>query len=297
MAFTSFFFSRLGAVVCYLKQNSMKTKFLLILFLSPFFGISQSKPFYKQISTAYEINKKDTINKKVLVTYLDSLRKIISTEKNISNAISGSNPNIDKTHSIIEVDTDKLYISTDINEKGDTIGKLIYVYDDKKNRTENYQIRNGDTINGQKRVYNESSRYTKLFNKHKDSHKYFLSTEWDYDSRGNEIEQKTYNEFGKLVGYNKCENVYKKNEVISTKFSHVNGKGFVKKQKEIKSGNTITTCFYENSVGYNYGLKITIVDGGMRIEERDKNDCLKELKIFDDNKNLIIYVKNTEVPL
>lgn len=275
----------------------MKTNFLLMLFLSPLFVISQNKPFYKQTITAYEINKKDTINKKVLVTYLDSLRKIISTENNISNAISGAKPNINKTHSIIEVDTDRLYILSEINEKGDTIGKLIYVYDDKKNRTENYQIRNGDTINGQKRVYNESGKYTKLFNKHKDSHKYFLSMEWDYDSKGNEIEQKTYNESGKLVGYNKYEIVYKNSEVISTKFSYVNGKGFVKKQKEIKSNNTITTYFYENSVGYNYGLKITNADGGIRIEERDNNDCLKELKIFDDKKNLTIYVKNTEVRL
>lgn len=84
------------------------------------------------------------------------------------------------------------------------------MYDDKKNRTENYQNKKWDTINGQKRVYNESGKNTKLFNKHKDSHKYFLSMEWDYDSQGNEIEQKTYNEFVKLVGYNKYENVYKK---------------------------------------------------------------------------------------
>ena len=187
----------------------MKIKFLLLLII-PLFVEGQSKPFYKQTITAYEINKNDTINKKILVTYLDSLRKIITTENNILNSISGSKSKSNKTHSVIEVDTDRLYISTDIDEKGDTIGKLIYVYDDKKNRTENYQIRNGDTINGQKRIYNQSGKYTKLYNKHKDSHKYYLSMEWAYDSEGNEIEQKTYNELGKLVGYNKYENVYKK---------------------------------------------------------------------------------------
>jgi hypothetical protein len=274
----------------------MKFKFLLIL-LFPLFAISQSKPYYKQITTAYEINKKDTINKKIFVTYLDSLRKIITTENNISNAISGNKSKSDKTHSIIEVDTDKLYISTDIDEKGDTIGRLIYVYDDKKNRTENYQIRNGDTINGQKRVYNESGKYTKLYNKQKESHMYFLSMEWEYDTNGNITECKTYNQTGKLIGLDKYENVYKKNEFITTKSSYVNDKGFVKKMKEIKKDNITTTYFYSNSVGYNYGVKISNIDGGMRIQEDDEKGNMKELKILDDNKNLIVYVRNSEIKL
>lgn len=274
----------------------MKIKFLLIL-LFPLFAISQSKPYYKQITTAYEINKKDTINKKVFVTYLDSLRKVITTENNISNAISGRKSKSDKTHSIIEVETDRLYISADVNEKGDTIGKLIYVYDEKKNRTENYQIRNGDTINGQKRIYNESGKYTKLYDKHKENHKYFLSAEWEYDSNGNTTQRKTYSEFGKLQGFDKYENVYKKNEFITTISSYVKEKGFVKKMKKIKKDNVTTTYFYSNSIGYNYGVKISDVDGGMRIQEDDEKGNMKELKIFDDNKNLIVYVRNSEIKL
>lgn len=274
----------------------MKIKFLLLL-LIPLFVIGQSKPYYKQTITAYEINKNDTINKKILVTYLDSLRKVITTENNILNAISGSKSKSNKTHSVIEVNTDSLYISTDIDEKGDTIGKLIYVYDDRKNRTENYQIRNGDTINGQKRLYNESGKYTKLYNKQKESHKYFLSMEWEYDTNGNTTQCKTYNEIGKLVGFDKYENVYKKNEFITTKSSYSNDKGFVKKFKEIKKNNITTTYFYSNSVGYNYGLKLSNVDGGMRIQEDDENGNMKELKMFDDNKNLIVYIKNSEIKL
>jgi hypothetical protein len=50
----------------------------------------------------------------------------------ILNAISASGYKRDKTHSIIEVNTERLYISSDINSKGDTIGKIIYVYDEKK---------------------------------------------------------------------------------------------------------------------------------------------------------------------
>jgi hypothetical protein len=97
----------------------MKIKFLLLII--PFFAISQSTPFYKLTTTAYEINKKDTINKKIFVTFLDSLRKIITTENNISNAISANKSKSSKTFSVIKVDTDRLYISADIDEKGDTI--------------------------------------------------------------------------------------------------------------------------------------------------------------------------------
>jgi hypothetical protein len=274
----------------------MKIKFLLFL-LIPSLAISQSKPYYKQTITAYEINKKDTINKKILVTYLDSLRMVITTENNISNAISGSKSKSNKTYSIIEVDSDRLYISADIDEKGDTIGKLIYVYDEKKNRTENYQIRNGDTINGQKRVYNESGKYTKLYNKQKKGHKYFLSTDWEYDSNGNTTQCKTYNESGKLVGFDKYDNVYKKNKFITTESSYSNVSGFVKKFKVIKKDYTTTTYYYSNNVGYNYGIKIRTVAGGMGIQEEDGKGNMKELKIFDDNKNLIVYVKNSEIRL
>lgn len=273
----------------------MKIKFLLLLM--PLFAISQSKPYYKQTITAYEINKKDTINKKILVSYLDSLRKIIATENNISNAISGSILKSGKTHSVIEVDTDRLYVSADIDQKGDTIGKLIYVYDEKKNRTENYQIRKADTINGQKRLYNESGKCTKLYNRRKVGHEYFLSTEWDYDSNGNITQCKTYNESGALVGFDRYENVYKKNEFITTKYSYSDHKGFVKELKEIKKDSITTTYFYSNSVGYNYGIKISNVDGGMRIQEEDENGNMKELKIFDSNGNLIVYVKNSEIRL
>ena len=171
------------------------------------------------------------------------------------------------------------------------------MYDEKKNRTENYQIRNGDTINGQKRMYNESGKYTKLYNKRKDSHKYFLSMEWEYDSNGNTTQGKTYNESGRLVGFDKYENVYKKNEFITTQFSYSNNNGFVKKFKEIKKDYTTTTYYYSNSVGYNYGIKISNVDGGMRIEEEDEKGNMKELKIFDNNKNLIVYVKKSEIRL
>jgi hypothetical protein len=171
------------------------------------------------------------------------------------------------------------------------------VYDEKKNRTENYQILKGDTLNRQKRIYNEFGKCTKLYNKQKKAHKYFLSTETEYDFKGNITQCKTYNESGKLVDFDKYDNVYKRNKFTTTISSYSNNKGFVKKLKKIEKSHITTTYFYSNSVGYNYGLKISIVDGGMSIQEDDDIGNMKELKIFDDNKNLIVYIRNSEIKL
>lgn len=275
----------------------MKITFLLIL-LIPLFAIGQSKPHYKQIITAYEINKKDTINKQITTTFLDSLRKIITTEDNILNAISGGISKIEKTHSIIEVDSDSLYISAEIDKKGNVVQKIIYIYDDKKNRTENYQVINEDTITGQKRVYNELGKCTKVYNKKDKSHKYFLFNETEYDSSGNPTQEKLYNESGKLIEIEKYENVYNGKEFIITTYKSTGANDFfVKQSKTIKNDNTATSYFYFNSIGYNYGIKIRYVFGGMAIVEQDENGNMKEWKIFDNNKNLIVYVKNTEVKL
>lgn len=273
----------------------MKIKILLLLL--PLFAISQSKPFYKQTITAYEINLNDTINKKILVTYLDKSRNIITTENNITNAISGSRSNRSKTHSVIEADSDRLYIIKDIDEKGNTIDKTVYVYDDKKNVTENYQIKNGDTITGQKRVYNKLGKCTKIYNKQKEGHKYVLFIESEYDSKGNTTESKTYDESGNITGHEKYENVYRKGEFITTKSSYSKYSGFVNDYKVIMKKRVATTYYYSGSIGYNYGIKIKIVNGGRSILEKDKKGNLKEYKIFDTHNNLSVYVKQSEIKL
>lgn len=275
----------------------MKNFLLLFILTIPFYAISQKKPFYKRTLVAYEMNKQDTINKKVMITYLDSLKNVISTENNISNEISEAKTNPEKILSIIEVDSDSLFISAELDKNGNIINKLVRIFDANKNNIENYQIRNGDTLNWQKRQYNEFGKYTKLFNKQKKGNEFLLTMEWSYDQKGSEIEEKTYNDSGKLIEFNKNEVEYKKNEIVSTKFLYVNGKGFIKRQKEIQSGNIRKTYFFENKSGFNYGLKIVYVNGGMRIEERDEANNLKEIKIFDSDKNLTIHIKNTEVLL
>lgn len=278
------------------KRFYMKQIYLL-LFLLPLLSMSQSKPYFKETIEAYELNKGDTINRKVLVTYLDSKRNVITTENNASNAISGSKSKSTKMTSIKEADTDKLYILTDIDEKGDTISKTIKIFDDRKNVIENYQVRYGDTINRQKRTYNELGKYTKLFNKQKQGNNYYLNIEWEYDEKGNTLQCKTYSEEGKLVGLDKYENIYKDNEFITTKSSYYNGKGFVKIFRETKNGAVTTTNFYTNRTGYNYGIKISQVDGGMSIQENNEEGYMNDLKIFDKKRNLMVHVRKSEIKL
>ena len=86
------------------------------------------------------------------------------TENDI-NLISGDKIKSDIITSFIKKNNGKLFIQADINTKGDTIQKFVSIYDNKGNKIESYQILNKDTINGQKRIYNESNLNTKLFNK------------------------------------------------------------------------------------------------------------------------------------
>lgn len=270
---------------------------IIVLILMPFFVFSQSKPFYKRTITAYQINKKDTIKKNVLVTYLDSLKQVITTENNASNAIAGNKSTSEKTYSVKLVDTDRLYVSAVINQKGDTISKIIYVYNDKRKQTEYYQINRGDTVTGQKRFYDEQGNNTKLFNRIKETGVYFLRMEWEYDLKGNQTQTKTYNEAGNFIGLDKYGNVYNDDEVVITKLSFDNVKGYVKQFKQVKKCTLTTTYYYYTRTGYNYGIKIPHVDGGMSVEEKDDAGRLKELRYYDDKKRLTVLVTQVETKI
>lgn len=275
----------------------MHHKILFLILLFPLLALSQTKPHFKRTITAYEINKKDTIKKNVLVTYLDSLKAVITSEDNISNAIAGNTSTKDKTYSVDLVDTDQLYISATVNQKGDTLNKIVYKFNDQKQQTEYYQIHHGDTLNGQKRVYDAKGNNTQLLNRIKETGVYFLRMEWEYDLKNNSTQTKTYNEAGQLIGLDKYANVYKNDEVIVTKSSYNNAKGYVKQYKEIIKGPHTTTYYYYSGTGFNYGITISHVAGGMRVEEKDADGNLKVLKYFDDKKHLTVLVVQEETKI
>lgn len=256
---------------------------LLFVLLSSLITFSQKKAFYKQTTFAYEINKKDTIKKVVHVTFLDSLRNILKAEENDINLISGDKIKSDITTSFIKKNNGKLFIQADINTKGDTIQKFVSIYDNKGNKIESYQILNKDTINGQKRIYNESNLNTKLFNKKNNSPEYYLSAEWVYDHKGNYTEEKTYNEKNQLIAIDRYENTYEDNDKTTTiNYSRNNDI----KLKIVKEKNKSTLYFYKNSIGYNYGIQIKHLKGGYEIQLNNDSDDIIERRTYDPDNNL-----------
>lgn len=262
----------------------------------------QTKAHYVKTIFAVELSNGDTINKKELVTYYDSLRNVISSENNFENAVSGDdsgkNTKKSKATSFVEVDTDSLYIKVDINSEGDTIGKLIYMYDENGNRTHYFQVLRGDTVNAQKRVHDKWGNSIELYNRSKINNKYYLAIEWEYDNKGNLVKKKSYNEKNMLIGLDKYKNKYKKNgKEIIVKSSYKNGKGFVKQYKTVSQNNTQRTDFYYTRTFFNYGIKLEHKGGGFKISEYDENDNLQKMELYDDKKNLIAFVEITEKEL
>lgn len=280
----------------------MKNYIIFIFFLFPFYYLGQQKPFYKKTIYAFELSNGDTLNKKKLITYYDSLNAVIKSEDNFANAVSGdkrtTNTKNENIHSIVEVKNDSLFIKTDINSKGDTVGKIIYKYDKMGNRTHYYQILKGDTLNAQKRVYDENGNYTKLFNRNRNNSEYYLSMEWTYDEKGNPTERKTYNENNQLIEIDRYENTYMKNgDLIIVKSSYQNGKGFVKQYKAIESNQLKKTYFYSSFIGYNYGIELKHVKGGYKIEEFNEQGKLRKLEYYDNRKKMIALVEIIEETL
>lgn len=276
----------------------MKKILLFSLTFISLTALSQNKAFYKQTTFAYEINKKDTIKKVVQVTFLDSLRNILKAEENDINLKSGDKIKSDIKTSFIKKNNGKLHIQAYINTKGDTINKLVSIYDDRRNQIESYQILNGDTINCQKREYNELNLNTKLFNKEKNSQIYYLNYEWVYDEKGNYIESKSYNKKNQLTGFNKYENTYGKNgEITIVKSSSKNNITFELEFKKVIEKNKSTIYFYKNSIGDNYGIQFIDLIGGYQIQLRNDFDEVIEMRLYDPNHNLtsLMFKKEEEL--
>jgi hypothetical protein len=275
-------------------SNMKKNNILLFVLLSSLISFGQNKAFYKQTTFAYEINKKDTIKKVVHVTFLDSLRNILKAEENDINLISGDKIKSDIITSFIKKNNGKLFIQADINTKGDTIQKLVSIYDNKGNIIENYQILNKDTINGQKRIFNEANLNTKLFNKIKNSPEYYLSSEWVYDHKGNYTESKTYNEKNQLMSVDRYENTYEENGKITV--IQYSGTTNIK-LKIVTEKNKSTLYFYKNEIGYNYGIKFIQLKGGYETQLSNDFDEVIEMRLYDPDHNLTALMYKKEEKL
>ncbi len=210
------------------------------------------------ISTQYE--GIDTIVNKVLHTYYDSIKKVISNENTLESALD-SKPST----SMVISRTDKKYVSALLNNAGDTTAMTIYLYDEKGNRTHNYQIINGDTVGSQRRVYDEFGNSIRLYSKQFFSSEMYLDIEWEYDKHNNCILRKDFDAFDMLIDVTKYINDYDETEELKTvnTFIKTNRRKFKMKSRAEYSKNKIITYYFYDSVGYNYGIQLTTSNGGI----------------------------------
>jgi hypothetical protein len=244
------------------------------------------------ISTQYE--DVDTLVNKVLYTYYDSIKEVISNENTLESALD-SKPST----SMVISRTGRKYVSALLTNSGDTTAMTIYLYDEKGNRTHNYQIMNGDTIGSQRRVYDEFGNSIRLYSKQYFSSEMYLDIEWEYDKHNNCIYKKDYDEFNNVVEETKHVHLYDDFGELKTvnTFTKTNKRKFKTKSKAEYSKNKIITYYFYDSVGYNYGIQLTTVNGGYCIETRFDNGSLKSLEKFDKKGNLLcsVYVANKKI--
>lgn len=276
----------------------MKYLLTLNLVLISFTCFVQSKfpkgTVYVKTTTSTQYDGIDTLVNKVLYTYYDSMKNVLTNENTLESALD-SKPS---TSNVISR-TDRKYVSALLTNSGDTSSMTIYLYDEKGNRTHNYQIINGDTIGSQRRMYNEFGKSTKLYSNVFFSSELYLDMEWEYDSHNNCILEKDYDGLDGLVEITKHINEYDNGNKLKTVTTLVKKKGrkFKKKSRTEYSKNKIVIYYFYNSVGYNHGILLTTSKGGYSIETSFDNGSLKSLEKYDKKGNLLcsVYVTNKKI--
>jgi len=238
------------------------------------------------LSTVYK--KKDTLEHRKLVTYYDENWNVLHNTNTLSSALDKGS----KTVTLI--DTDKKYVSAIITSEKDTLDYIVYLYDDKGNRTNYYQIRKGDTLNDQKRTYDEFGNNTKLYNKKNGN--YYLSFEANYNKHGEVTQRHWYNVNQDII---KIEKFIYSDDGKTKKYFKTNNKGKLELQTETQEiAHRVTKKTYHTEAGgINYGITIIKKKGYYSITENDEKDHLKRLEIFDKKGKLTtsVYVNYEEL--
>lgn len=268
----------------------MRNNFLLlvtILFYNIFFAqIIPQGARHLKTTEATVYNKKNTVEYKVSYTYYDSLWRELSSTNSV--------PSKSELNAVKILDTPLKKITAYIKENGDTLDFRVLIYDDKGNRTHNFQIRNGDTIVAQKRVYDENGQNIELYNK--EDGKYFLRMKWKYNDNDKEIYCETFNIKGNTVKIEEYERSQDEKEVKCYNYDKYGNK--ILKTKTIKlNENESQIFYYYDTEGWNYGINLIHEKGGYEIIEKTKNDNLKKLEIYNKKKKMTtsIYVKYTDI--
>lgn len=269
----------------------MKIKVLIFSIFFNFTGFSQEYPqntkHIKTIeSTVYK--KKDTINHRKLVTYYDEDWNLLTNTNTLSSALDKGS----KTVTIL--DTDKKFVQAIITSKKDTLDYIVYLYDDDGNRTNYYQIRKGDTITSQKRTYDKDGNNLELHNKKNGN--YYLSFEAKYNKLNKVISRNWYNPLRQLIRIEKFE--YSEDGKTYEYYKTDKKGNLTLQSKTVEIGlKKYKIEHYTGSKGINYGITLEKKKGYYTIEEKDENDKLISLEIFDkrDQLTVSVYINYSEI--
>jgi hypothetical protein len=272
----------------------MKNLILLLVFsINVCFAQEDYPVGTKYITTikSCELDNNDTIKYRVIHKYYDSLHNILANENTLSTALQQNST------SKVVLQTEDKYVAADINTEGDTLSMIVYLYDERGNRTHYFQIQNSDTLISQKRIYNEDGNCLKLY-----TSAYFsdeTSKEWKYDMHGNCISEIDYDRNERIASKTKYKNEYDDSGVLLKVRAYTTGykKRYTRHYVSTYTGNSLRTDNYYDVVGYNYGIQMSIVKGGYQLEEYFENGDLKSLEIFDKNGIMTasVYFTNTEL--
>jgi hypothetical protein len=172
------------------------------------------------------------------------------------------------------------------NQNGQLTSTSIREYDEKGNQINTKQVSpTGDILIHQKRTYNDLGQDIELYNKDRNSNKFFKATEYYYREDGQYLKYISFNPQGKITAINEYEYdengnriamyqiVDKRKELVST--SEYNGKN----QKIKQHRRTINSITRDGRVTFGDGMKTTTFrydKEGNLIEEAEYEK--KELK-------------------
>jgi len=272
----------------------MQLKIISLLFLvSVFTCISYSQEIpenakHKKIIRSTVYSGQDTVDFRESITYYDSAWKELTNTNTLSAALDNG------SKSVVLINTPLKHVSADIKPNGDTLDYIVFLFDEKGNRTHYFQIRNGDTLNNQKREYDENGNNTKLFNS--ENGKYFLRFTASYNSKNEVTNRETFNSRGKLV---KLERYDRYNDGKTTKYFTSDQKGIMilrTKTVEVEK-NYFKTTYYEDSEGINYGIILKHENGGYSLTRNSENNNLISLEIYNKKKKMTtsVYIMYEEI--
>lgn len=216
----------------------------------------------------YENN--DTLEYNRAITYYDSLWHVLTSTNTIGSTLSKGTTTV----TVINTPTKKQY--SDINSNGDTTSSIIYLYNERGNRTEYYQIRNGDTINKQKRTFDDLGNNITLWNYGKSG--YFLKFEVEYDDSNNVTKRTYYDENGQNTETITTKRNYKKGTIKSYKKTPGSPATQI---SDVRIKDGISTSKHLQEVeGINYGITLKRELGGYTESKMD-GENLVWLKIYN----------------